>query len=764
VHWAYWAYSCLVAAVGLAPAAARPLVFPEPQKIAVREGRFAVDEKVPVLLPEHATPADTALARQLVAELSDRYGVGLKIETCSTLPAGRFILMGTAANPLVRQYLAARHIDAPPSQAESYILRAGPDQILVAGHDDAGAFYGLQSLRQLAQKEGNQTAIRNVEIEDWPHVAFRGIRLYLPGHENIAFFRRFLRDFMALYKFNKVIMEVNASMRLDRHPELNAGWIDFAKDLYYTQRYSPLGANGTDQNSAHHDTADGEILEKDEVADLVRFANAQHIEVIPEIPTFTHSYYLLTRHKDLGAISGAEWPDIYDPTKPEVYKLVFEVLDEYIDVMKPKTVHIGHDEMFFPVELCIPCRSKDPSELWAGDVRKIHDYLAAKGIRTALYGDHLVESVRGVGRKAIKSKTGWEYNMPGALSPKQVMDLIPKDILISNWFWHDVRAAEGRGEPTDVKLSEFGFQQIHANFMYNIQNYARRTARAGVVGGAPSSWAATTEYTIGKDLMLDFLGTANLMWSTHWPEEQPLSKMVQSLMPEVRRHLSGKALPSENGDPLQPVGIASGGNGGAVPGLPAIDAGRVDEGSRHFNLQVPPVIVGVEGQSKTPLPLESKPIPIGADVSSIVFLHASAKPAANDMSYRYIHNFPDTADLLGWYEVVYDDGFVETVPVRYGWNILPITWGAESDVVAKGNAKELSYAYAADVISRGGATLFAYEWVNPRFGKAVKEVRLHGASGFRNSRDKVAPDNAIVLAAISVVKKRLPPPAGVSGR
>ena len=84
------------------------------------------------------------------------------------------------------------------------------------------------------------------------------------------------------------------------------------------------------------------------MADLVRYANAQHIEVIPEIPTFTHSYYLLTRHKELGAISGAEWPDIYDPTKPEVYKLVFDVFDEYIEVMKPKIVHIGHDEMFYP--------------------------------------------------------------------------------------------------------------------------------------------------------------------------------------------------------------------------------------------------------------------------------------------------------------------------------------------------------------------------------------------------------------------------------
>ena len=64
-------------------------------------------------------------------------------------------------------------------------------------------------------------------------------------------------------------------------------------------------------------------------------------------------------------------------------------------------------------------------------------------------------------------------------------------------------------------------------------------------------------------------------------------------------------------------------------------------------------------------------------------------------------NFPDTADLLGWYEVIYQDGFVETVPVRFGWNILPVTWGKQSGVVAKGNAKELSYAYAADAIPCG---------------------------------------------------------------
>jgi hexosaminidase len=657
------------------------------------------------VVPQDAAPADLALARALAAELSDRYGLGIRVTRVSTRPAGRFILMGGASNRLLREFRSRA-----PQKAEGYMLRVSPQAAIVAGYDNQGAFYGMQSLRQLIRKTDANTEIRGAEIEDWPHVPFRGIRLYLPGHENIAFFKRFLRDFMALYKFNKVILEVNASMRLDHHPEVNAGWIDFAKDLYYTQRYYPQGPRQTYQNSAHHDTADGEILEKDEVADLVRYASSQHIEVIPEIPTYTHSYYLLTRHKQFGAITGAEWPDVYCPSDPDVYKLVFDVIDEYVEVMKPRMIHIGHDEMFFPVELCRCCVGRDPALLWADDVKKIHDYLATKGIRTALYGDHLVESVRGVHRTPIKSKSGWAYHMPGALTPEQVRELIPKDIVVANWFWHDHRAAEGRGEPTDIKLSEFGFQQIHANFMPLIQNYERRSTRAGVLGGAPSSWAASNEYTFGKDLMIDFLGTANLMWSTHWPDEERLSKIVQSLMPEARRRLSGRALPSEDGDPVEPVPLA----GGAAP------------------------------------------ISIGADVSSIVFRHACEKPASNDMSYRYIHNFPDTADLLGWYEVVYEDGFVETVPVRYGWNILPRAWITKSDAIQTGSSKEMSYAYAAEAMPDG---TFRYEWVNPRFGKIVKEVRLHHTQGFRDTKGKVAPENAIQLLGLGVVKKRPVPSA-----
>lgn len=54
-------------------------------------------------------------------------------------------------------------------------------------------------------------------------------------------------------------------------------------------------------------------------------------------------------------------------------------------------------------------------------------------------------------------------------------------------------------------------------------------------------------------------------------------------------------------------------------------------------------------------------------------------------------------------------------------------------------------------------TLFAYEWVNPRRGIRVKEIRLKASAGFKNVDGRVSPENPLLLAAVSVVKKRTPP-------
>jgi hypothetical protein len=55
-------------------AAERPLIFPEPQKMNATGSAFRLTESVPLVVSTPARPADLALVRQLVAEVSDRYG------------------------------------------------------------------------------------------------------------------------------------------------------------------------------------------------------------------------------------------------------------------------------------------------------------------------------------------------------------------------------------------------------------------------------------------------------------------------------------------------------------------------------------------------------------------------------------------------------------------------------------------------------------------------------------------------------------------
>ena len=88
----------------------------------------------------------------------------------------------------------------------------------------------------------------------------------------------------------------------------------------------------------------------------------------------------------------------------------------------------------------------------------------------------------------------------------------------------------------------------------NIPEYERRAARPGVIGGAPSSWAATNEFNFGKDLMFDFLGCAQLLWSGHEPAQEELSVTIQGLLPRVRRNLSAVPFPSDY-DPVVPLNI-----------------------------------------------------------------------------------------------------------------------------------------------------------------------------------------------------------------
>ncbi len=138
-------------------------------------------------------------------------------------------------------------------------------------------------------------------------------------------------------------------------------------------------------------------------------------------------------------------------------------------------------------------------------------------------------------------------------------------------------------------------------------------------------------------------------------------------------------------------------------------------------------------------------IPVGHDASSLIFLHAALKPARSTAGYESIYDFDDSADLLGWYEVEYEDGLVTTLPLRYGWNIVDLK-----------NAAAI-VPYRADATDQGGVTMYSFEWANPRLGKPIKRIRVNGSSGFKNTQGEVIPSNTVFLAGLDIVPRREKP-------
>jgi len=754
----------------------KPLIFPIPQQLKLNQESFVVDESVSIVVPGNAGEPDINLAKSLVRELSDKYGVALKIKAAGEIPGtGKVIIMGTLSNQLIRKYCSENKIELTEKKPgpEGYLLHVGNNLVVIAGYDDPGAFFGLQSLRQLLI-EGRGKRIQGVDVTDWPSMPFRAIRLYVPGPDNIPFFKRFLRDFMALYKYNKVIIELNC-MRLDRHPEVNAGWIEFSKELKYSRSNSTLGLHGEEKNSSHYDAGDGYIIEKNEVRDMVAFAGQNFIEVIPEIPSLTHGYWLLTRHPELAEYPGDKWPDTYCPSNPASYDLMYDVYDEYIDVIHPKMVHIGHDEWWgAPMGVCPRCKDKDYSMLFAQDVNKIHNYFSRKGIKIAMWGDYLLESVRDTLVQDRVSSTGMKYQTPGAVRPEIVRESIPKDILVFNWFWDD--------QVKEMELYKFGFTQIYGNFTAAITNWDERIKKVNMIGGAPSSWASTNEFNFGKDLVLDYLGCSNLLWSAHTLNQADLGEIVRDIVPVVRAGLRGQRIPSEDGDPIVAVDISKNVNLPAESkvfgvNLSSLKSGEVKSGTKAFTLLGRQsgnrlISAGSVGKGKNPLPNAVKGIKINDDVSSLIFLHACARPSANQKAYFNIPDFFDSADLLGWYEIVYEDGFKEIVPIQYGVNILEWNPGGEKSLDTREGdtgSPQSAYCYEGDAVACSAdmktapVTFFAFEWVNNRFGKVIKEVNLYGSVNYQAQQQDygkvvAAPmaSNAILLAGISKVIKRTP--------
>lgn len=193
---------------------------------------------------------------------------------------------------------------------------------------------------------------------------------------------------------------------------------------------------------------------KAEFLSWVAYARAHGLEVIPEIKLLTHQEKFFQRHFPNLMFNSVS----YDPRKEATYAVVLPFLDELIQALHPRAIHIGHDEAFGWTVGQVSKWLKlgevmIPADLFLRDVIRIHDYLSGKSVDTWMWADMVLSPAEFPG-----APTRYLHGIAAGYG-KPLRDRLPRDIVMCDWHYDE----EGNVPSMAVMQGE-GFRVIGATW------------------------------------------------------------------------------------------------------------------------------------------------------------------------------------------------------------------------------------------------------------------------------------------------------------
>ena len=296
--------------------------------------------------------------------------------------------------------------------SEGYSLSVDKKSIRISGADEAGVFYGLQTLLQLLPEEvyRNRLAgqikwvVPGVQIVDHPERPWRGMMLDVARYfYDKEFVKKFI-DMMAMYKLNK----------LQFHLIDDSGWrLEIKKYLRLTE----VGAwAGPDSRRL------GGYYTQDDIREILEYARLRQVEVIPEIEFPAHMLSAVVAYPWLGCTGKQhEVPDQHFISrdllcvgKESSYQFLKDVLDETVALFPSQYINIGGDEAVYTNwEQCPRCQ----------------EVMKREGLSKAseLQG-YLTNVVADMMKKKNRTVIGWEEIIQRGKLNEQVVALM----------WHNV--------------------------------------------------------------------------------------------------------------------------------------------------------------------------------------------------------------------------------------------------------------------------------------------------------------------------------------
>ncbi|TRX55671.1 family 20 glycosylhydrolase [Thalassomonas sp. M1454] len=254
----------------------------------------------------------------------------------------------------------------------SYQLSIAPDLISIDAFDDAGAFYALQSISGLISLDDK--ALPTLEVIDAPHYQFRGLLVDVARNFHSKQFILDLMEQMAAYKLNKLHLHLGDDegwrLEIKDLPELTELSSKRCFDLQEESCLLPQLGAGVDPTSKVNG-----YYSIEDYKQILQFASARHIQVIPSLDMPGHSrssivamkarynrlmaagdeigakQYLLHDENDKTVYSSVQYynDNTINACMESSYDFVAKVMDEvkamHVDAGQPLTrYHIGADE------------------------------------------------------------------------------------------------------------------------------------------------------------------------------------------------------------------------------------------------------------------------------------------------------------------------------------------------------------------------------------------------------------------------------------
>ncbi len=429
-----------------APAALKSFhVMPMPSSITPGNGQLPIDESFKACLTGYADTQLPSSVARFLQRLQNKTGIPLDLTP--SLDTKQAILEIQCKGPGEQVQSVAAD--------ESYTLEVNSHDAKLIAASPIGVFRGLETFLQLVDLDNHSFYVPALRIEDHPRFRWRGLLVDVSRHwEPIEVIKRTL-DAMAAVKMNLFHWHLSDD-----------------QGFRVESRIFP---------KLHQKGSDGKYYRQSEIREVVAYARARGIRVVPEFDMPGHTTAWLVAYPELAGAPGPyqierSWgvfDPCMDPTKKSLYSFLDLFIGEMVALFPDEYFHIGGDEV--------------NGKQWDSSAR-IREFKKREGMKNnrdlqAYFNRQLLKILKKHGKKMI----GWDE----ILHPE-----LPKDIAIQSWRGQKSLAEGARlGYNGILSYSYYLDHMKPASFHYGIDPLGAEAAdltekeKMHILGGEVCMWA-----------------------------------------------------------------------------------------------------------------------------------------------------------------------------------------------------------------------------------------------------------------------------------